>query len=228
MAEIDLVDVGSGIASSGISALPIILVVLLLGGVIVFLYMSGAITRRPFRLIILAERAHGGFVTILGAQARTLPNGKAEIFYGMKHGSRKDISNMVDDEYIHSGNIIYLFRSADNFYTPLNTTLSDEKLEFEATFSHAAKLSLADQIKKSVHRFTQPNPLEKYFPMLALLVGFMIVGIALYLSSANIAAGMSEVASQYNKVADKLENAQVVIQKAPPKDNDENPLLPKG
>lgn len=229
MVDVNFIESGADIAMSIIVPMIFIGVIAILG---FFAYTTGLLTKRPYKCFIWTERA-GKSTEIQIAKGRFLKSGdgKFEIFYGFND---KQIIEAPPEANIYPGNQLHFFRESRDGHFIMKVekeeTESEEtvekhgklqsigvntnktKMSGDPSWSNASKLALYQQLEKNAHRFGN-NPWEKYAPYATLMIGFLIVAIAWYMGTNQIADSLNGVKDGFAGVAQSLADSQVIIDK---------------
>lgn len=149
----------------------------------------------------------------VNAKGRHLKDGKFEISYGWND---KITTEAPPEEYFYPSGDVFFYREDRENHFPLKLEINEGIIRAEPALSNALKIAYAQSVKESAERFREQNKLLQYAPYIAVIIGFIIVGIAWWISSSQIAGELGHVAGAFNGVAKTLENATVVLQKPPP------------
>ena len=143
------------------------------------------------------------------ASGRMLKGGKFEVYYGP---NKKWEMEAPGPDMIHSNKEIHLYRVSEDAHFPLEKfDIEENIITADPSWTNASKLALAAELMKNRDRFAN-NPWMLYAPYMAIMVGFIIVGIAWYVSTNNISDELGQVAQGFRGVAEALKDAEVIIE----------------
>lgn len=176
-------------------------------------YITGMFEKRPYKCYVWTERA-GGALEGKHARGRYLKQGqgKFEMAYGIFD---KQTITAPPEENIHPGDQLHFYRARkDDHFEIQSFRLSADKTKIVAdpSWNNANKLALYQELEKNAHRFGN-NPWEKYATHITFVIAIFIIVLAWYMSTNMIADSLNSVASNFAGVADKLADAQVVLEK---------------
>lgn len=201
----------SGIVGIILNYVAILMFLAVAAGLLYFANMKGLLVKRPYTLRIYSRRANDS-VKEISAKGRFLKSGKFEIWYGMNEKSEEEAPG---EEFIDDGNVIRFFRQTRDSHFPIKLSINSDVVTADPSFTNAAKMAVFRELEENRDRFNN-DPLMKYAPYFALVIGFFIIGIALYVSNSAVADSMNQVASGFSGVAEALKDAEVIITKEPP------------
>lgn len=199
-------DIFDKLIGAGISVIYLLILLAFVG----YAYLSGLLAWRPYKVYVWVKKANGA-IQLEKASGRNLKGGKFEVFYGLND---KAVMEAPAEDKFGTDKVLHLLRESRDAHFPLSLDVNSEKVTADPSWSNASKLALAQELKNNAHRFAN-DPWQKYAVPMSILLGFLIVGIAWYLSTGEIASQLNAVASNFAGVADALKDAQVVLEKAP-------------
>lgn len=192
-------------------------------GVIAYLNYAGVLVQRKYKCYVWVTKANGA-VEVVMAKGRYVGTDKFEIYYSP---SDKQMIEAPSEDMIYSNNVIHFVRESRTAHFPGKKLKVEAKEEvvnelkvnrnmitIDPSWSNASKLALINELQRNKDRFGD-NPWLKYAPFMALVVGFLIVGVAWYLSTGQISEELGRVATQFGRVAEALKEAEIIIETPP-------------
>lgn len=142
-----------------------------------YLWWSGLLDRRPYKVKIFSRDAGGGYNVKL-ASGRFVGKGETgelEIFYGP--GDKVTIQGINEGDILDN-TWIYLLRTDPHTHRTLKPQINEENLILEPSMDPASRLAHIQKVKEIVERFTKQSALEKWSFPIAIFLAAAILGIA--------------------------------------------------
>lgn len=214
---------GIGSTILGIFGLVLVLVV------IYFIQKRGLLVQRPYHVTIIVpwnntykiEHAKGRF--LLGKKDDELNQFEiAHSFSDIQKTAAPSLDCVFPDRQL------FCISKDHKNYSWIKDVMADlQTLKVSPISNAALVLAHLASIREAESRFSKANVLLQYAPIIGLLVIGIMIALANWMGSAEIAkaftSGANSIASGYGNVAAKLENATIIIAKNPPAQSQQQP-----
>lgn len=193
--------------AGGITSFMIVALILsVLGGLVLFLWRGGLMNRYSYRPIIFSPAGKDYKINI--TKGRYLGEG-FEVHYG--YGDNVKTQAPPPGAVRADGTVVGYSPSRNSIFWITDLFVDDKQIRIDPTISEAMKLAHAQAVREEVERATKPSPYEKYIVPLSVVVGFVIIGIALYVGINSVVGPLNNFASANMAIHQDLADAQVVI-----------------
>jgi len=192
------------------------------------LYLSGIMTKRPYRIIELVPRANG-LVDMIVAKARKLENnkGQAEIFYG---AFSKRIVNVWKEDYVGINNTVWGTAINDKEMQWIDKVNVDNEVKAHAAVTEGRQLNFAVGWQAAWDRFKNEKAWMQYLPLLSIIIAALLFGGGLFLAANMIKDSMNSYSASNAQIAQAISSTfanATIIKQVSTTDNISN-SLPKG